>query len=377
MTRGRKRGNNEGSVFQRKDRRWVAQIQVGFSANGAPKFRTHYADTRKNADDWLVEMKAAKLTGMLAETDGLTLSAFLDRWLEAKARDVRPSTHLSYRSTVRLYIAPRLGKFKLERLRPLDLERLVSGLLESGQSARVAAYALRVAKMALKQAVLWQLVPRNVAEAVRPPRAVRREMSVWTGAEAKAFLEFTRPHRLHALFVLALTTGLRRGELLGLRWADVDFEAGRLSVRRIVVHTQGALELGEPKTATSRRTIPVAPGVIAALREHRERQALERTVVGAAYQDQGVVFASEVGTLTHPRNIERVYYNHLKRSGARRIRFHDLRHTAASLMILKGVPPKVVSRMLGHASVAFTLQVYVHVFEEQEEEATLDLDDLA
>lgn len=321
-------------------------------------------------------MKAAKLTGMLADAEKLSVNDYMTRWLEAKVRDVKPSTHLSYRSTARLYVAPRIGKIALERLRPLDLERMVAGLLESGQSARVAAYALRVAKMALKQAVLWQLVPRNVAEAVRPPRVARREMNIWTGAEARAFLESTRPHRLHALFALALTTGLRRGELLGLRWEDVDLVAGRLQVRRIVVHTQGTLELGEPKTATSRRTIPLASGVITVLREHRERQALERVAAGEAYRGEGFVFASEVGTLTHPRNLERVYYAQLKRSGLRRVRFHDLRHTAASLMILKGVPPKVVSRMLGHANVAFTLQVYVHVFEEQEAEATLDLGDL-
>ena len=374
MIRGRKRGNNEGSVFQRKDGRWVAQLQVGFNTKGAPKFRTHYAETRKKADNKLVELKAAKLTGMLTDSEKLTVTAYLERWLEAKLREVKPSTHLSYASTVRLYIAPRIGKIKLEQLRPLDLERMVAGLLESGQSTNIAAYALRVAKMAFKQAERWQLVPRNVADAIKPPRVPKSEMACWNGAEVKAFLEPTKLYRLHALFVLALMTGMRRGELLGLRWDDVDFTGKRLHVKRIVVYTRGALELGEPKTAYSRRTIPIAPGVVRALLEHRERQALERKAVG--YQDQGFVFASEVGTPTHPRNVERMFHNRLKHSALRRIRFHDLRHTAASLMILKGVSPKVVSRMLGHASVAFTLQVYVHVFEGQREEATLDLEDL-
>ena len=144
-------------------------------------------------------------------------------------------------------------------------------------------------------------------------------MACWNGAEVKAFLEPTKLYRLHALFVLALMTGMRRGELLGLRWDDVDFTGKRLHVKRIVVYTRGALELGEPKTAYSRRTIPIAPGVVRALLEHRERQALERKAVG--YQDQGFVFASEVGTPTHPRNVERMFHNRLKHSALRRIRF--------------------------------------------------------
>jgi integrase len=375
MTLRGKRGNDEGSVFQRKDGRWVAQLQDGFKANGAPKFRHRYAGTRKEADEILVELKTAKLSGTLTDSEGLTVIAYLERWLGAKARDIRPSTLLSYRSTVRLYIAPHIGKIRLERLRPLDLERMVSGLLESGQSERVGAYALRVAKMALRRAVHWQLVARNVAEAVRPPRVPKKEMGVWTGTEVKTFLETTATHRLHALFVLALMTGMRRGELLGLRWEDLNLETARLSVRHGLVETEGKLVLAEPKTAYSRRTVPLAPGVIKVLEAHRTMQALERAN-NSDWKDQRFVFASEVGTATHPRNLERVFFAQIKHSGLKRIRFHDLRHTAASLMIAKGVSPKLVSRVLGHASVAFTLQVYVHVFEEQETGVTLDLEDL-
>lgn len=376
MSRRGRRGNAEGSVYQRRDGRWVAQLQIGYGANGAPRFRHRYATTRREADDRLVEMKAARLGGLLDDDEGLTVAGLLERWLESKVRDLRPSTLLSYRSTARLYISPLIGRIRLERLRPLDLERMVAGLLEAGHSQHIAAYSLRIAKSALKQAVRWQLVARNAAEAIRPPRVPKNELTVWMGAEAKRFLTVTSTHRLHGLFVLALLTGMRRGELLSLSWDDVDFERTRLTVRRNLVYTPGLLELSKPKTAGSHRTVSLSPGVIEALRLHRQRQTLEREALGAAYGDCGLVFASEVGTPTHPRNLERVFFNHLESSGVRRIRFHDLRHTAASLMILRGVPPKLVSKLLGHASVAFTLQVYVHVFEEQETGATLDLSDL-
>jgi integrase len=377
VSRRGRRGNAEGSVYQRRDGRWVAQLQIGYGANGAPRFRHRYAATRREADDRLVEMKAARLNGVLGDDEGLTVAGLLERWLESKTRDLRPSTLLSYRSTARLYITPMIGRLRLERLRPLDLERMVAALLEAGHSPHIAAYSLRIIKSALKQAVRWQLVGRNAAEAIRPPRVPRNELTVWTGAEAKRFLEASAPHRLHALFVLALLTGMRRGELLGLGWDDLDLERARLTVRRNLVYTPGLLELSKPKTSGSHRTVPLSSGVIEVLREHRIRQTLERKALGTAYGNCELVFASEVGTPTHPRNLERVFFNLLEASGVRRIRFHDLRHTAASLMILRNVLPKVVSRLLGHASVAFTLQVYVHVFEEQETGATLDLSDLA
>ena len=318
----------------------------------------------------------------------------MDRWLENKARDgVKPNTLRTYQDAARLAIVPSLGRIKLAKLRPLDVENMLSRYAKAGKSPAWAAYKLRVLKMSLKQAVRWDMVPRNVAEAIKAPRQTQREMSVWMPEEADRFLKCAEPHRLYAAFYTTLMTGMRRGELLGLRWADVDLDQSRLHVRHNLIEvrvdavpgkrhagkeTVSAVEvrLTTPKTAGSRRTILLSAGTVRELRAHRERQAVERRTAGSAWADDDFVFASPLGGHTDPRTFYGWYLALCLTSGVRRIRFHDLRHTAASLMIRRGIPPKTVSERLGHADVAFTLRVYTHLYDEQKEEAAFDLADL-
>jgi len=367
---------------------------VGHHEDGSQDRRWVSGKTQAEVQDKLRALQADMYTGMVADTEGLTVADFMARWTEHKERDgVKPNTVQSYRDTVKRYILPHIGKVKLEKLRPLDVEHLLSKLSKAGKSAAMSAYTLRVLKMALRQAVRWQMLPRNVAEAVRPPKVERPEMHVWTAEQVAAFLDVTQTHRMHAAFYLALMTGMRRGEVLGLKWADVDFARSRLTVKHnlVEVHGEGTpgkqhagkdtvssicTMLSTPKTKASRRTVALSPGTLAKLRDHLAQQERERLAAAEAWQDQGFVFASELGGPTNPDALSNWYQALVKRAGVPRIRFHDMRHTAASLMIQRGIPPKTVSERLGHADVAFTLRTYIHLYDDQREEAAFDLSDL-
>ncbi|WP_135230148.1 tyrosine-type recombinase/integrase [Deinococcus fonticola] len=394
-----KRANGEGTLSKRKDKSgkvigWRAGVTVGYKPDGSQDRRWVSGKTQAEVQEKLRALQSEIHTGMLSDTEGLTVAAYLTRWYESKERaGVKPNTVQSYRDTGRLYIVPHIGRVKLEKLRPLDVEHMLSGMTKAGKSPQLLAYALRVLKMALRQAVRWQMLPRNVAEGITAPRFHRQEMQVWTAEQVAAFLDVSQEHRLHAVFYLALMTGMRRGELLGLKWRDIDWEKARLTVRNNLVAARYEAEEGRklhgkpvlskreltlqtPKTAGSRRTIVLSPGTIAKLKEHQARQEAEKANAAEAWSCEGYVFASELGTPTDPRSLGRAYSHIVRKAGVPPIRFHDLRHTAASLMIHRKIPPKVVSERLGHADVAFTLRVYAHLYDDQREEAAFDLSDL-
>jgi integrase len=216
---------------------------------------------------------------------------------------------------------------------------------------------------ALKQALRWGLVPRNVCEAVDPPRVHREEIRPLSPKQARALLTAAREDRLEALYVLAIHCGLRQGELLGLRWEDIDLEARTLQVRRTLTAAKDGPAFTVPKTAKSRRSVNLTPGVVAALRRQRERQLEERKRLAELWHDQGLVFATEVGTPLHRGNLSsRSFKPLLEKAGLpSSVRFHDLRHTCATLLLSKGVHPKLVQDLLGHSNVSVTLDTYIHV----------------
>lgn len=410
--RSRKRADGEGTISPRlKDGKvigWRAGIVVGEKADGTQDRRWVSGKTQADARRKLDELRAALHAGVIPDTTDITVAQLMERWVEAKVRSgVKPNTARSYRDTVRLYINPHLGHKRLVQLRPLDVEHLLSTLRAGGHSAQVLVYTLRVLKMALRQAVRWQLLVRNVAEAVTPPKLTRSEMRVWDATQVLTFLAAAQPHRLHAAFHLALLTGMRRGELLGLHWGDIDWDRSRLTVRHNLVETRLApdgrqmkervdrktgqvipahatvsrvvMELQTPKTAGSRRTIVLSPGTVAVLRDHHRQQVYERAQATCAWQgpaEGGFVFVTPIGTPINPRNLNRWFQEIVTQAGVPVIRFHDLRHTAASLMIQRGIPPKTVSERLGHADVGFTLRTYTHLYDDQREEAAFDLADL-
>lgn len=368
-TRG-KRGNAEGSVYQRKDGRWVAAVT---DSRGG---RTHrYAKTRAEA--------AAKLTAALKSLqDGVplppergTVGQFLERWLVDTARQsVRASTYASYEGLVRVHLLPALGHVPLTKLAPHQVQAMMNAKLEGGLSPRRVEYMRAVLRRALNQALRWGLVTRNVATLVTPPRAKRNVISPFDADQARAFLQAIHGNRLEALYSVALAIGLRQGEALGLRWQDVDLENSTVHVRHALQKVEGTLQLVEPKTDRSRRTITLPSVAARALKEHRERQNEERTNAGQYWEDGDFVFCSPTGRPLVSSTVTHAFQRCLRDAGLPRQRFHDLRHACASLMLAQGVSARVVMEVLGHSQITLTLNTYSHVMPSLQQEAADRMD---
>lgn len=361
-----KRANGEGSICRRSNGKgWVGSLTLGHDQNGKQLRKYVSGDTQAEVREKLDALKRDRERGQ-APTDGkLTVAEVMERWLTFKSRDVRQTTYADYQTHVRQFLKPRLGQVKLDKLTPLQVEDMVVGVLDSGQSPARAIRCLKVLKMALSQAVDWGLTSRNAAERVKPPKAVKREMQVWTPEQVQRFLKAAEGHRYYALFYTAIATGMRRGELMALEWADVDVDRAQLTVSRSVVYVQGSLHMSEPKTAAGKRVVALSPDVLAVLKDHR-----------AEFGQGSLVFPSRAGNWLNPSNLARKFEELCQVADVPRIRFHDLRHTSASLLIRNNVPVKVVSDRLGHADSSFTLRTYVHVFEDQRRAAALSMGEM-
>jgi integrase len=284
-------------------------------------------------------------------------------WLTAVRPSLRPSTWRRYEQYARLHAVPLLGAHPLADIGPVDLQLLYANRIAAGCSPTSVGHLHRFLHRVFDQAVRWDAAPRNPAKLAAPPRAVRHEFRALTAAQCRRLLAGVRGDRLEALYVVALATGMRQGELLALRWADVDLAAGRLAVRGTLQRDQGGgWAVREPKTHRSRRQVALAPVAVAALRAHRDRQDAERRTVGSRWEDNDLVFANRVGRPLSAQNlVQRHFHPLLARLSLPRVRFHDLRHTAATLLLAEGVHPKIVSELLGHKEVDVTLNLYSHV----------------
>jgi len=355
---GSKRGNGEGNIYQHKDGRFVARVT---GADGRRK--AFYGRTRDEAAGRLNDALRSIRNGVSLPSDLLTVADFAAQWLKAIQSTVRPRTNEIYESLVRVHVIPRIGKIKLARLSPADLQRVYADLTTAGLSPKSVRHVHVLIHNMLEKAVRWDVMIRNVADLVEPPRVPPRDLVVLDGTQARAFLTACRGHRLEALFVLALTTGARSGELLGLSWDQVDLPAGTISIRRSLQELGGKLVLTEPKTRRSRRTVAIPAVAVEALRRHHVRQLEESLRLGPAWRNEwNLVFTNEVGAPVDRHNLlPRDYRPLLAKAGLpTSLRFHDLRHIAASLALGQGMPIPAVSEMLGHADAAITLRVYAH-----------------
>ncbi len=360
-----RRSNGEGSVARRKDGRW----QAAYTIDGKRKYL--YGKTRKEV--------VGKLRETLAESDGayypdIGVEDYLTRWLEDSVKgSVRARTYERYESVCRVHINPHVGDKRLANLTEMDVQSLYRERLGSGCSPRTVQYVHLTLHKALKQAVRWRLVPRNVAEAAVPPRVQKKEIRVLSPAQAKVFLRSVEGHRLEAMFALAVTTGMRQGEMTGLKWEDVDLEDGTLCVLRTLSKTRDGIVFNQPKTAKGRRSVALTRLAIGTLKKHRARQEIEK---GSWKANHGLVFPNIHGEPRSQREpMIKALKKALEKAGLPVVRFHDLRHTAATLMLSKGVHPKIVSEMLGHGDVAFTLTVYSHVLKGMQKGATQAIDE--
>jgi integrase len=363
-------------ITKRKDGRYMARFTVA-TAEG-PKRRTIYSRSYKEVERKLAEARGDAARGLVFDADNVKLGEYLDRWLPDSVADtVRPTTFERYEQIVRVHIRPALGNLKLKNVTPAHVRGLYREKLEAGLSARSVQYIHMTLHKALKQAVADGLIPRNATEAVRPPQVRREEIHPLTPEQVKTLFAAAKGDRLEALYTLAVTTGLRQGELLGLKWDDVDMESSTLQVRRTLTAAKGGPVLSAPKTKGSRRTVRLPQRAVEALRSHLERQLGEIDRAGDLWQENGLIFASEVGEPLDRRYLTTHRFKPLlKRAGLpEKTRFHDLRHTCATLLLTKNVNPKVVSEMLGHASIAITLDTYSHVLPTMQESAAAAMEE--
>jgi integrase len=315
--------------------------------------------------------------GLIFDAGNQSVGEYMDRWLKDSLRDtVRQSTLVRYEQLVRLHISPALGRIALKSLSAAHVQGFYRDRLDSGLSPATVQKIHAVLHKALDQAASWSLVPRNPTESVKAPRPAPEEIRPLNREQAKALLETARRERFEALYVLAVTTGLRQGELLGLKWEDVDLENSLIRVRRTLIRNRGRLLLGEPKTKRSRRTVRLTEAAVQALKEYLARQIEQMERLGDLYEDQGLIFATQRGTLVNPTNLrKRSFAPLLEKAGLLPIRSHDLRHTCATLLLSRNVNPKIVSEMLGLATIAITLDTYSHVLPTMQDSATRALED--
>jgi integrase len=332
------------------------------TVNG-PKRKVLYGKTRSEVAKKLTKAMADRDGGLVYDTNNQTVGEYLSRWLNDSVRSsVKPITFESYERLVRGHIIPALGRVKLKNLSPAHLQAFYWDRIDAGLSPATVRYLHSLLHRSLKQALRWNLVHTNVAKAVDPPKIPRKTMQALSPEQARIFLHAAREDHLEAMYVLAVHCGLRQGELLGLRWEDVDLEAGTLRVSRTLSRTKDGPSFTAPKTANSRRTVRLTSGAIEALKRHSEQQAGDIVRMDTLYRDQDLVFASEIGTPLNRHNVNyRSFKPLLERAGLPNIRFHDLRHTCATLLLAKGVHPKFVQELLGHATIAITLDTYSHV----------------
>ena len=371
-----------GSIRRRGKDGWGLTIDLGRDAQGRRlrRFLT-VRGTKKEAERVLSEALHQRDTGIDIAPNKITVGDFLERWLRDYATEqVAASTLQRYQGIVRLHLIPALGRVKLRDLRPAHIQAAYSSFQRrDGRGESLSAKTVKehhaILREALSWAVKWQLLAANPADAVSAPRAQRREMCVLSPEGAQRFLEAASDTPYYTFFYLALQTGARSGELLALRWADVDLDRGTLRIVRTARFARGqGIVFSQPKTQRSRRPVALSPATVAALREHRREQLEQRMQVGPGYEESGLVFADSLGRPVYDSTVRRVFYGVVKAADVGPLRVHDLRHSAATLMLQAGVHPKVVSERLGHATVSITLDTYSHVLPDMQREAAAALD---
>ena len=392
--RPKRNANGQGGVYHRADGRWEAKVFVN-TPDGRRKRISVYGDTERAALDELGKILDQQRRGIPTATTTLTVADYMCYWLEHIAQpSIRRTTYATYEGDVRLHIVPGIGKRRLKSLQPAHIRAWLTGLQTKCQccgqgkdadraeksrarccalqpphccndvlSASSIRHILRVLRAALQDAVDEELLSRNVGRLVQLRVTDDRKVRAFSRPEAIRFLKTAEEHRLYALWAVALSMGLRRGEALGLRWQAVDLEAGRITLNRALHRVDGELKLENVKTEGSAGVLPLPQALIAILASHRRRQLKERWAAGTSWRETGLVFTTAVGSPIDPRNVNRMFRSLCKTADVPQIRVHDLRHSCATLLFTMGVEPATVQRILRHSSITVTTGTYVEVIE--------------
>jgi integrase len=361
---------------RKRGTKWCFVVTVGSGDEGTRRQKWYSGyPTKKAAESSLAEVLGQMRAGTYVEPARQSVTEYLRDWLEVISGSVRPGTWRSYQTNVNWHVVARIGDVPLAKLTPVRLNALYAELLSSGRhdgkgglSTRTVRYTHTILHRAFRDAVRWGLLHRNPADFADPPRHIKPEMRIWTMDELRKFLAFVAEDELYALWLLLATTGMRRGEALGLRWQDVDFDAKRASIRQSLSSAGGKLVFSPPKTAKSRRRLSLDPATITALRAHRRNQAEDQLAAGVRTTTSGLIFVRPDWSPLRPDSVSRRFSQLAGAAGVPAIRVHDLRHTYATIALSAGTHPKVVAERLGHSTIAITLDTYSHVLPGLEEE---------
>ena len=369
-----KRGNGEGSIYKQRDNLWAASITVETAQGRKRKY--FYGKTRKEVQEKLAAAAHERQQGTIVTAPNQTIEQFLTNWLMTHKSSVRPRTTERYEGFVRLHVVPVIGRVRLDKLSAQHVQTLYAQKLEEGLSPTTVNTLHMMLHRALKDALRWGLVARNVCDLVSPPRRAHYEFKSLSKEQAQKLLTALHGHNMEALFVLALTTGMRRGEILALKWQDIDFEQNMLQVRRIFTRSKGQRYLeAEPKTEKSRRSVALPAITTTLLKKHQASQQELRRQVGEYWQAHDLVFCTALGTPLNPNKVLERFKTVLKKAGLPAIRFHDLRHSAATMLLAMGVHPKVVQELLGHNQISMTMDIYSHVLPTMQKDAMSKMND--
>lgn len=366
----KRRSHGEGTVyFWEQKKLWVGRLTM---PDG--KRKTKYGKTQKEVSDWLLAQRRELSDGIYLPNEKITVKAFLKRYLEDYgAVSLRPTTLHSYRSLLERHVYPDIGDLKLTQLRTEHLNHLYSTKLRAGLSNRTVQYIHGVLRRALNKAVKWGLLAKNPTDLANPPSVKFKVCTTWTAEQVKTFLDSLGDDRWAGIYYLACGTGMRKGEILGLPLSALDIENGHLKVVQALQYVPGGgLIFTEPKTNKSRRMIVLPEFVVLALKAHLIRRAVLAET--PHWVDSGLVFTTDIGSPITPRNLLRHFKKKLADAGLPEIRFHDLRHTVATLLLEKNTHPLIVSSLLGHSGVNLTLNLYSHVLPTMQKEAAENLD---
>jgi integrase len=339
--------------------------------------QTFSGRSREDVRRQIVEALHARRDSSGHDSEAMTLGPYLDMWLERIAKPrIRPQTYKSFEVNVRVHLKPALGHLPLGAIRPQDVQDVIDAKLRAGLAPKSVRYMHGVLRNALNHAVRWEYIDRNPAALVDGPRVEQHEIQPFSREEAQRFLNAIKGDRLEALYTVALTMGLRQGEALGLRWRDVDLELGNIRINNQLQRVNHKYELVEPKTARSRRSLAVPTKIVESLRQHKSRQLEERRHAGLAWHDTDLVFARRNGYPLSSSVVTHHFQDLLKHMGLANRRFHDLRHSCATLLLAQGVSPRVVMDVLGHSQISLTMNTYAHVLPELRREAADRMNEL-
>lgn len=370
----KRRGRGEGSIVQRADGRWMARVDLGWQ-DGKRRRKAYYGATRAEVATQLTKALRTVQQGATSLGDERqTIKQFLERWIENIRSSVRAKTHHSYAQLVRLHLVPGLGHLRLGRLQPEHVDAFLERKRADGLSARTCQYLRAVLRIALNRAIKRKLVAQNAAALADAPCLIPVEVQSLTPDQARTFLAAVAAHRLQALIVLAVSCGLRQGEILGLTWRDVDLDRGVVRVRQALERIGKGWRIVEPKSKASRRTVRLPAPVVPILRAHRVRQLEQRLAAGATWQEHGFVFTTRHGQPLDGCRLNRQVKMLLHSAGLPSLHFHALRHSCATFLLVQGVAPRIVMDILGHSQISLTMNTYSHVIEQLQDGAAKEME---